>query len=394
MYEWDDYARKVQEWVIGHVQKTLEAAGINASTIDASTLRGEIGSGVLLPPHATEHEAGGADEIDIGFLAGTINDAQHGSRAGGTTHAVATALTNGFMSAAHFTRVNAVTAFIDTLLNDADAATARATLELVAGAAGDIWVEKAGDTMSGDLAISKASALLTVLATSGEAFLRIASSASNANMNFDSPAGSQSQLNLRSGTSLRWVLRKNSTAEGGSDAGSDFELRAYDDTGTIIGNVINCVRASRRVGIAQSSAAAVTHQLDVNGDFRVVLSDAATAGISEVVRLGHNSSGTPAVGYGLRLLLQLKSSTTSSQDAAAIDAIWSTATHATRTSYISLKTVTSAGALAEVARFDKGAGAGTTGFMIWDVDNGTLERVTVGAAGSGGTGFKVLRIPD
>lgn len=35
-----------------------------------------------------------------------------------------------------------------------------------------------------------------------------------------------------------------------------------------------------------------------------------------------------------------------------------------------------------------------TGLMVWDVDNGTLERVTVGAAGSGGAGFKVLRIPD
>ena len=38
--------------------------------------------------------------------------------------------------------------------------------------------------------------------------------------------------------------------------------------------------------------------------------------------------------------------------------------------------------------------AGQTALMLWDVDNGTLERVTVGAADSGGTGFKVLRIPN
>ncbi len=38
--------------------------------------------------------------------------------------------------------------------------------------------------------------------------------------------------------------------------------------------------------------------------------------------------------------------------------------------------------------------AGTTSLWILDVDNATLEQVTVGAADSGGTGFKVLRIPN
>jgi len=35
-----------------------------------------------------------------------------------------------------------------------------------------------------------------------------------------------------------------------------------------------------------------------------------------------------------------------------------------------------------------------TRFFLYDVDNGQLERVTVGAADSGGAGFKVLRIPN
>ncbi len=53
-----------------------------------------------------------------------------------------------------------------------------------------------------------------------------------------------------------------------------------------------------------------------------------------------------------------------------------------------------AGASVEVLRVDATATAGDTRLMIYDVDNATLERVTVGAADSGGTGFKVLRIPN
>lgn len=47
-----------------------------------------------------------------------------------------------------------------------------------------------------------------------------------------------------------------------------------------------------------------------------------------------------------------------------------------------------------VAQFDSSTTAGHTRFLVYDVDNGTLERVTVGAADSGGTGYKVLRIPN
>lgn len=39
-------------------------------------------------------------------------------------------------------------------------------------------------------------------------------------------------------------------------------------------------------------------------------------------------------------------------------------------------------------------GAGSTRVKIWDYDNGQLEQVSVGAADSGGTGYKVLRIPN
>lgn len=45
-------------------------------------------------------------------------------------------------------------------------------------------------------------------------------------------------------------------------------------------------------------------------------------------------------------------------------------------------------------KIDESITATHTRLLIYDVDNGTLERVTVGAADSGGSGFKVLRIPN
>lgn len=60
----------------------------------------------------------------------------------------------------------------------------------------------------------------------------------------------------------------------------------------------------------------------------------------------------------------------------------------------SIGELTGAGANTASARFDQSATAGETRFWVYDVDNGQLEKVTVGAADSGGSGFKLLRIPN
>jgi len=60
-----------------------------------------------------------------------------------------------------------------------------------------------------------------------------------------------------------------------------------------------------------------------------LLTSAATNAVSNVLTLGHDTSGTPAAGFGAGLLYQLESSTTAGQSAARIQALWYEATHAT-----------------------------------------------------------------
>jgi hypothetical protein len=57
--------------------------------------------------HATSHQSGGADALDLGLLAGTLTDVQHGSRGGGGLHAVAVASgASGFLSGSDKARID------------------------------------------------------------------------------------------------------------------------------------------------------------------------------------------------------------------------------------------------------------------------------------------------
>lgn len=79
--------------------------------------------------------------------------------------------------------------------------------------------------------------------------------------------------------------------------------------------------------------------------------DASVSAITNGLTLGHlHSSGTPAAGMGSAILFNINSSTTIDQNAAQIAAIWTTATHASRTADLVFYTVNNAAALAESAR--------------------------------------------
>lgn len=158
--------------------------------------------------------------------------------------------------------------------------------------------------------------------------------------------------------------------------------------------------------LARSAAAVVEVNTGTVGQWAALklgTRDTSTGAVTNGLTLGHQiSTGTPGSGMGAGILFNLNSSTTPDQNAAQIAALWpdaAGATHATRSSAVSVSTVSIAGALAERLRVDAGVVAGaavstTIGLMVWDVDGAALKRVSVGANDSGGAGYKLLRISN
>jgi hypothetical protein len=70
----------------------------------------------------------------------------------------------------------------------------------------------------------------------------------------DTAAGNARTYAFETGGLLRWGLRADSTAEGGSNAGSNFVLRRFDDSGTAIDNPLTVARSTGVLTIADGVA--------------------------------------------------------------------------------------------------------------------------------------------
>lgn len=86
-------------------------------------------------------------------------------------------------------------------------------------------------------------------------------------------------------------------------------------------NLFCTVPGTDRIGFGTASA-------NTKGHF--LLTDSGTNAIVNVLTAGHDSSGTPAVGFGTGFIFEAKSSTTTSQSMGRLTYEWATATHATR----------------------------------------------------------------
>lgn len=66
----------------------------------------------------------------------------------------------------------------------------------------------------------------------------------------DSVAGQNRQILYRSGGSLRWNMEVSSVAESGSNAGSNWALKSYDDTGAVLATPIAVTRSTSGITYA------------------------------------------------------------------------------------------------------------------------------------------------
>jgi len=152
-----------------------------------------------------------------------------------------------------------------------------------------------------------------------------------------------------------------------------------------------------------------TLQVDGTGDTTIAGNvGIGTTGPTRILGIGGLAArnigmerGTVANTAGFDLTVNAGGATSAATDKAGGDLILASGVSTgTGISKISLKTApagasgTGDNVNVENARIDSDATAGNTRFMLYDVDNGTLERVSVGAADSGGAGFKLLRIPN
>lgn len=69
-------------------------------------------------------------------------------------------------------------------------------------------------------------------------------SATAPELKVDGSTGQNKIIRFRTGTSSRWSLRSNNTAESGTNAGSNFLITSFDDSGVAIANVLTITRST------------------------------------------------------------------------------------------------------------------------------------------------------
>jgi hypothetical protein len=79
--------------------------------------------------------------------------------------------------------------------------------------------------------------------------LHLKTAAQNTRLAIDGDAGFNRLISYRTGAVQRFGLYVNNTAESGSNAGSDFAIRAYSDAGTLLNTPVFIKRSTGNVGI-------------------------------------------------------------------------------------------------------------------------------------------------
>jgi hypothetical protein len=106
-------------------------------------------------------------------------------------------------------------------------------------------------------------------------------------------AGTARVLQWQTGGSARWDLRANSTAESGSNAGSDLQLFAYSDAGAFLSTAMQVTRATGYVNFPGTAVQATALGIGVSPSVPIHVSSTS----NEMIRLSHSSSGSPFIAF-------------------------------------------------------------------------------------------------
>lgn len=79
--------------------------------------------------------------------------------------------------------------------------------------------------------------------------LYLVPAAGNAEMVLASAAATSRIVRFRTGSSMRWGFLTNNTAESGSNAGSNFQINRYDDSGNYLGATLQLIRSTGEVRV-------------------------------------------------------------------------------------------------------------------------------------------------
>ncbi|MBP9715220.1 MAG: tail fiber domain-containing protein [Candidatus Pacebacteria bacterium] len=190
-------------------------------------------------------------------------------------------------------------------------------------------------------------------------------------------------------TSPVGVVINGSGASGTDIAGASLTLAGGKATGNAIGGAL--IFQTSDAGSIGATLQSLTTKatLLASGNFGVgvtapstilhgVASTANTITAQDVLTIGVNSTGVVGSSFGTGILFQGESSTTENRDMVNLQALWTTATDASRASALVYKDVTAGGSLTERFRFTP---AGMTVASSFTIGNSSSSVVIGGSSG-------------
>ena len=179
--------------------------------------------------------------------------------------------------------------------------------------------------------------------TSGVTALQAISSGAAASLVADRPAGSVGSTRIRTAGVDRWALEATTTAESGSNAGSNLTLNAYSDAGALLGTALTVNRATQVVTLTQppvmsgASVTALPLTTAVSGVLPIANGGTGSSTNTQSLTIVDVVSGTTqaaAVGYHYILTNVAATTVTLPTSPASGDTVWVTWTNGLDTNVI------------------------------------------------------------